>query len=93
MKLHQGFEMYALISDLTDAAFRLYCYFYATTENGEIRCRDTASVLGYGKDKFDRAIKCLIEHGYLERSRTRNENGGFGKSIYNFCPNGSFKKL
>lgn len=83
-KDYQHYEMipHHLIKNASFQAVGLWAYLASLPEGWEFSIRGFATIRPEGEDKIRNAVHELEELGYLERGRSRNENGKMGAGVW-----------
>lgn len=72
-------------TDISDASKLLLMALEALPSDGwDIYQGQLASMLGFGRDKMQRAMGELVEKGYMRRTQTKNEKNQFAHYEYEF---------
>lgn len=80
--------------DLSDASKLLLMALEALPSEGwDIYQGQVASMLGFGKDKMQKAVSDLIQLGYMRRTQTKNEKNQFSHYEYEFYWEPVFKNM
>jgi hypothetical protein len=76
----------SLIRDKTlkSDSFRLLCYLTTNSETWKVYQKYVIQELGWGIDRFQKALKQLVEKRYVIVNKQRTEKGKFSNNSYQF---------